>query len=180
MRKRLESTPVIALLLGIVAVFGALNWHMLNSTVDISPVAPQRGQADSPLPSSVDLATPLDRKTAAQFGQMVERPLFNPTRRPAKRETVPATGPDTQPSDLRLVGVMKAGDQPARALIRSASAQAGKWFAEGEEFDGWTLRKISARSVTVESGGRSHELALAAPRRSSEDAPSPEPGSRRR
>ena len=180
MRNGLETTPVIVLLLGIVAVLGAVNWHMLHGAVDISPIAPKPGHAGAPPPSSVDLATPLDKKAAAQFGQVVERPLFNPGRKPVKRETAAATDPDTPPGDLRLIGVMRAGDQPPRALIRTANAQTGKWIGEGEEFDGWTLRKISARSIVIESGGRSHELGLAMPRRTSEDAPSPEPGSRRR
>ena len=177
MRKQLETAPVIVLLLGIVAVLGALNWQMLSSSVDISPLAPARGDTEVPPPSSIDLATPLDKKTATQFGQMVDRPLFNPSRKPVKRDVPAAIGPDTHPGELKLIGMMKAGDRPPRALIRSANARSGKWITEGEEFEGWTLRKIGVRSVTVESGGQSHELALAQSRRTVEDGSNSEPGS---
>jgi hypothetical protein len=179
MHKRVATRPVVGALFGIVAVLAALNWHIFQSTVEISPIAPPHDQVEVPLSSSIDLVTPLDGKAAAQFGQMVERPLFNPNRKPIKREIPVGTGRDTNPGDLKLIGVMKVGDQPSRALIRSASTQTGKWLAEGEEFDGWTLLKVGARSVTVGSAGQLHELALAAPRREADDEPHSELSKRR-
>jgi hypothetical protein len=169
----------VGALFGIVAILAALNWHIAQSTVEISPLSPPHGHIGVPLSSSIDLVTPLDRKAVGQFEQMVERPLFNPNRKPIKREIRTDTGRDTNPGDLKLIGVIKVGDQPSRALIRSANTQTGKWLAEGDEFDGWTLLKVGARSVTIESAGQLHELVLAAPRREAEDEPSSEFSKRR-
>lgn len=180
MRQLSGINAIAVLLFGIVVLLVALNVHVLNSTIDISPSSSPKGNPEKPALSSIDLVTPLDRKAAADFQQTVERPLFNPSRRPIKRATADAAVPNTHAGDLRLVGVMKAADQPPRALIRFANGQAGRWIAEGEEFDGWKLRKINVRSVTLESGGQSHELSIAMPRRVAEDLLIIDPGGKRR
>jgi hypothetical protein len=180
MRRRQDSRPVIALLVGVAATFAVLDWYLLQTTVDISPIQPAAGSVDAPLSANLGLATPLDKKPATQFQDTVNRPLFNPHRKPVKRDAVAADSVDAQPSELLLVGVMKSGDEPPRALIRFANAQTGKWIAEGEQFNGWKLRKISARSVIVEAAGQSRELTLAAPRRAADDTVGPGSGSKRR
>ena len=72
----------------------------------------------------------------------------------------PAKEAAPDPSEMRLVGVMKSGNEPPRALIRFANEQTGRWLAEGEQHNGWRVRKIDTRSVVVEGSGRSHELTI--------------------
>lgn len=180
MRRPHSNRPAIVLLGGAIGVLLALNWFLFRSPVDISPIDPAKAGATALVAPNLKLATPLDSKPAAQFAEAVNRPLFNPGRRPVKREPAAADSGEAQPSELQLVGVVKSGGSGARALIRAAGAQSGKWIAQGEQFNGWTLRTIGERSVVVEAGGRSHELALGAPRRQAEDAPAPERGAKRR
>ena len=130
-------------------------------------------EADATRPDSGRPATALDSKTAEQFQETVGRPLFNPNRRPVERKEAAEAGPNAGVGDVRLVGVMRAADQPPRALLRSANASNGRWIAEGAEFNGWTLRKVGERSVVLQSGARSQELKLATPRRAPEEPPAP-------
>jgi hypothetical protein len=180
MRRQHSTRPAIVLLAGAIGMLLALNWFLFRNPVDISPIDQAKGTTNAPVAPNLKLATPLDNKSAAQFAEAVNRPLFNPDRRPVKREVTAADSVDPQPSELQLVGVMKSGRSGARALIRASGTQAGKWIAEGEQFNGWTLRNIGERSVVVEAGGRSHQLTLGAPRRQPEEAPVPERGAKRR
>ncbi|MGH6691731.1 MAG: hypothetical protein ACREF4_13755 [Gammaproteobacteria bacterium] len=159
----------IAALAGAVVLLALLNLHLWSSPVDISPVAPPPGKAEAPHPDSTALVTALDKKTADEFRDTVRRPLFNPDRRPIERKETAA--PKAEASDLRLVGVMKAANQPPRALLRSAGEPNGKWVAEGGEFNGWKLSKVNERSVVLQSGGRSQDLQLAVPRRPPDEPP---------
>ena len=174
MQAREGAKLVIAVLAGAIAVLVLLNWYLVQSPIDISPIAPSTGNVDAPRPDNSDLATALDKKSATQFQETASRPLFNPSRRPAQRDRAPAKDGLAETSDMRLIGVMKSGDHPPRALIRFANAQTGKWLAEGEQFNGWKLRKVNARSIVVEGSGRSHELTLSSARRAPDDLPGPE------
>ena len=130
------------------------------------------------------LATPLDAKPVSEFRETVQRPLFNSTRKPVDRpKTARVQGPTETGShlDMRLVGIVKPGNAPNRALIRDADQTNGKWIAEGETFNGWKLRSVKDRSIIVEAEGRSHELTLqVVVRRSDEQDGSPEPATKSR
>ena len=157
------ALAVLAVLLALLIV------HLLRSPVDISPIVPPPGKSDVARADIAEPGTALDKKAAEQFRETVGRPLFNPDRRPVERKETGEAGPNAEPSDLRLVGVMKAADQPPRALLRSSNAPTGKWIAEGGEFQGWKLRRVDERSVVVQSGARSQELKLDTPRRSPDE-----------
>lgn len=164
MRMRRGTRLGVALLAGTAGLLSLINLHLLRSPIDTSPVAPAADKADAPRRDGGELATALDERTAEVFRQIVDRPLFNPSRRPVQRTETAAAQPEAA-SELRLVGVMKEANQPPRALIRSAGEATGKWIAEGAEFKGWTLRKVKDHSVIVEAGGRSQELTLSKARR---------------
>jgi len=154
----------VAALAGAAGVLAWLDVQLLQSPVDVSPVAPSQGKAESRPQQNPQPATALDKRTPEQFAETVGRPLFNPSRRPVQRtEAAARLPPKAEPARLRLVGVMKADDGPPRALIRFADEPAGKWIAEGGEYHGWTLIKVNEASVTVEAGGRTLELVLFIP-----------------
>jgi general secretion pathway protein N len=162
---QLAKAPGVAALAGAAVLLAILNLQLLRTPVDVSPIAPPARETDAPRPDSGRPATALDTRTAEQFQETVGRPLFNPSRRPVPRKEAAEARPNAGVGDLRLVGVMRAADQPPRALLRSANAANGRWIAEGAEFNGWTLHKVDERSVVLKSGARSQELKLAAPRR---------------
>ena len=160
MRTDNGGKTAIAVLAGVVGLLALLNWYLIASPIDVSPIAPTAGNAGTPHRGNTDLATALDNKSFAQFQEVVGRPLFNPNRRPVVRDSDTAKEAAPDPSEMRLVGVMKSGNEPSRALIRFANEQTGRWLAEGEQHNGWRVRKIDTRSVVVEGSGRSHELTI--------------------
>jgi hypothetical protein len=162
MRTRRGTRVAIGLLAGVAGLLAALDFHLLQSSVDIAPVPPAARKDEARLPGVPEPVTSLDKKTAEQFRETVDRPLFSPSRTPVQRkQTVAAEEPGAR-SKLRLIGVMRLGDEAPRALMRFGDEPTGKWITEGAEFRGWRLRKVKARSVIVESGPRSQELTLPA------------------
>jgi hypothetical protein len=175
MGRRKGSKVVVAALAGAAGVLAWLDFHLLQSLVDVSPIAPPPGKTEVRPQRSPPPATALDKKAPEQFQEAVDRPLFNPGRRPVQRSQTATRAPKMAPVRLRLVGVMKPDDGPPRALIRFADEPAGRWVAEGEEYHGWTLTKVNEGSVTVEAGGRTEELMLFIPPPAPKVAPAPAP-----
>jgi type II secretory pathway component PulC len=98
-------------------------------------------------------------------------------------KTAKVQGPveTSSPVDLRLVGIVKTGNAPARALIREGDQSTGKWISEGDTFNGWKLRSVKDRSVVVEANGRTHELMLhVVVRRADEQDGNPDPAAKPR
>jgi hypothetical protein len=165
MRLRKGPRLMLAMLAGAVGLLVLVNGYLIQSPIDISPVAPAARKDEAPPAGEKELKTALDQKSVEQFQQTVARPLFDPSRRPVQRDrNIPAEAKVDSP-ELRLIGIMKSDGAPPRALIRVADEPTGKWIAEGATFNGWTLRKVRARSVIVESSGRTQELTFAASKR---------------
>jgi hypothetical protein len=161
MGSRKGTKAAVAALAGVAGVLAWLDFQLLQSPVDISPVAPPPGKAEARPQQSPQPATALDKMTPEQFRETIGRPLFTPNRRPVQRpETAARMASKAEPARLRLVGVLKPDDGPPRALIRFADEPVGKWIAEGGEYHGWTVTKVNDGSVTVEAGGRTLELIL--------------------
>jgi hypothetical protein len=145
------------------ALLAFLTVYLLVTSVDTSPISPGAPLGGTGEQMSGGLVTPLDSKPVDEFRETVQRPLFNSTRRPVER---PKTAKAEQPAevgshlDLRLVGIVKAGNSPARALIREGDQATGKWISEGDTLSGWKVRSVKDRSVVVEADGRAHELTL--------------------
>lgn len=181
MQRERRGTLSAVALGGIVAALALLNGYLATTSVDVSPLPPAPGPANDDRPANLDLATPLDGKALAQFAETVGRPVFSPNRKPVQRPRAPDNQDSpTDTGEMRLVGIIKIGDRPKRALIRIANEPTGKWVAEGEDFNGWKLRKVSERGVVLEAGGRTHELTLQVARRESGEPDAGEPGRKSR
>jgi hypothetical protein len=175
MATRRGTRLAVAALAAAAGVLAWLDFGLLGDPVDISPVAPPPGKAEARPQPSPPPATALDKRTADQLQETVNRPLFNPSRRPMQRTEPAARAAKVEPARLRLVGVMKADDGPPRALIRYADEPSGQWIAEGSEYHGWTLTKVNDGSVIVEADGRTQELVLFIPPPPQKAPPLPPP-----
>ena len=151
---------VSAVIIG-VAVAGLLAAHVLFGDVDISPIAPS-GPGSAGLASGTsdgEVRFRLDGIAVDSFAETLEKPLFWSTRRPKPTEVVSA--PANPPGiDLRLVGVMQGDTGKLRALIVSPQQPNGRWLEEGGEVEGWRLTRIGSNAISLESGGRRHELRM--------------------
>jgi hypothetical protein len=102
------------------------------------------------------------------FEETVQRPLFHADRKPIERtkEVVEGPAPAALNTGMQLVGIVKSGGAPGRALIRFAGEPIGKWVPEGETVNGWHLASVKTSSVVLEGNGQTHELQLPLPARS--------------
>lgn len=180
---QLAARPAILGLAAACGVLALINAYLLATSVDITPILPGVQLTGDKEQTDGGLTTPLDSKPIGELRETVRRPLFNSTRKPIDRPKT-AKQEVTQAGsalDMRLVGIVKSGTAPGRALIRLANETNGKWITEGEAFSGWKLRSVKDRSVVVEAEGRSHELTLqVVVRRTDDQDGSPEVGNRSR
>lgn len=109
---------------------------------------------------------------------MEARPLLIPGRRVPKQE--PVTAPEavdetlTEPSvipeaipepetpvapDIHMQGVMIL-DQKLQVLVRNMSDQSERWFAIGEDIQGWTLVEITQGAMLLRSGDTEVTIAM--------------------
>jgi hypothetical protein len=155
-------------LLGGVAVLSLINWHLYSTAVDISLLSPPTRQVDAKEARDHELATPLDDKPQIVFEETVQRPLFHADRKPIERtkEVVEGPAPAALNTGMQLVGIVKSGGAPGRALIRFAGEPIGKWVPEGETVNGWHRASVKTSSVVLEGNGQTHELQLPLPARS--------------
>ena len=106
-----------------------------------------------------------------------DRPIFSPSRRPPPRApdpltvavapAVPAPKPPERPQ-LSLVGTIMNGDD-GFAIFLDQSTRAPLRIRRGADYQGWMLRQIEARSVTLQKGDDFAVLAFPPP--SSNPAP---------
>ena len=102
-----------------------------------------------------------------------ERPIFSPSRRPPVvaaappppqpvRQAPPPPPPKPDPIRLALVGTI-AGGSVGIAVLLDQTSQGIVRLRTGESHDGWMLRSVRNREVTMERDRESVDLALPAP-----------------
>src|SRR5262245_42243286 len=85
-----------------VGVLLLLNWYLVQSGVDISPIVPGTGKRNGPDSRVAEPTTALDKKPVAQFREIVIRPLFTPDRKPVQRDRSQPADTAANPGDMRL------------------------------------------------------------------------------
>lgn len=128
------------------------------STRDAPPLQPRNG---NPLWS-----IPLDQLSATR-----ERPIFSPSRRPPLTEAPPAAiadvpvVPEPSPPErpaLTLVGTVVNGDR-GLAIFVDPGSRTPLRIRAGADYQGWILRRVEARSVTLQKGDDLAVLHFASP-----------------
>jgi hypothetical protein len=128
-------------------------WPWLSPPVPTTRLpAAQPANAPAPAPAALP---PL-----ASYSAIVERPLFNPSRRPPPGVAA-ALGPSIE-SRIRLLGIVATGPKRKAYVAEGASRVE---IAEGDTLDGWTVKQIGQDRVLLTSpaGEASLKLKPAAP-----------------
>ena len=156
---------LIGALLSGVAVLAYVNWGLLSTGIDISPMTPRtpiEAATDQTADTNATPVAPLTTKDA--LAETLDRPLFNRTRKPDAREPESSetitSAPEDGPNALKLVGMMQWGSN-RRALIRVSGEPYARWFDVGGDVDGWKLKAIERDFVVVEQDVRRREIRLA-------------------
>jgi hypothetical protein len=133
----------------------------------VRAVAPPTG----PAPERVLSANPLWAIPLAQLSATRERPIFSPSRRPppaaiaaeptiVRAPTVRKKEPETP--QLALVGTIASGEE-GFGIFLDQSTKGALRLRVGEDYQGWKLRAIRGREVTMEKDQQAAVLTLPQP-----------------
>lgn len=154
-----------------------LSGPVLTSPPPSEPVTSVR-VAPSPAPTSRPLsANPLWGIPLKTLSNTRDRPVFSPSRRPPPADVAepaeskptpppPSRKAEIEPPPLSLVGTI-AGDDESFGIFLDQSTKAALRLKIGDDFQGWKLRTINGREVTMEKDEQGALLTL--PRPGSDD-----------
>lgn len=132
---------------------------MAYEVVSLQPPAVQEGRAVVPPPQNplADVRNSDITRTLDDYGEMVNRPLFNRDRRPLENDE-PANSEEDALA-FSLLGVVLTPEQQV-AIIYSRNQQQPVKVALWGWIDGWRLTALEASTAQLRKGNRSLELAL--------------------
>lgn len=111
---------------------------------------------------------PADDPRLEDFVETIERPLFNPTRRPLPKGA--EAGPKTVKTPLELVGLVLSPGGRIVLLRRSTSDEVMRGL-EGETVGGWKIVSIGTTDVELSSGGDRTKLTINETKRTAREQP---------
>lgn len=155
----------------LVCLFATLNWYLLRRQVALVPPVPDTAPESITAPAEVGDETVYPSANDA-LNDIVERPLFVRTRRPPQPRPVvvepvasdnstvdAAPEPDAAPPEFVLMGV-RIDTGGKWALLRIGELGAAQWRTEGDELEGWKIKRILAASVELQKAGQTLALGL--------------------
>ena len=166
------TTAVIAVL---PADADSVDKNVNPAGTEISRITPHQpktpSDADTPVSNAV-FAIPLSKLSMTR-----DRPIFSPSRRPPPLPAPPAVVKLPEPArpaepehpPLVLVGTVAGEDSGIAVFVENATENIVR-LRVNESHQGWILRSIQGREVTLLKGRKSDVLALAPPGGSSEPA----------
>jgi general secretion pathway protein N len=131
----------------------------------VRPPAQAPQQTDKLTPS----ANPLWAIPLATLSNTRERPIFSQSRRPARATVasapaakVPPSPPRVERPELSLVGTV-VGDDTSLGVFVDPATRTALRLKIGDDFQGWKLRSVQGREVTLMLDGRTAILRLPPP-----------------
>lgn len=134
--------------------------------IEVRPVLPKPAAPPRPLGANPLWAIPL-----ANLSNTRERPIFSPSRRPPVVQTpiavaVPLAPPPSPPHverpPLTLVGTV-AGDSESFGIFVDSESSTALRLKLGEDYQGWRLRVVQGRDVSLERDQQTVVLSLPEP-----------------
>lgn len=121
-------------------------------------------------------ANPLWAIPLATLAHTRGRPIFSQTRRPARAAVASASAKAPPPSpvspQLSLVGTV-VGEDTSLGVFINSETRASLRLKIGDDFQGWKLRSVQGRKVTLTHGDQSAILSLPRPGVAKASAPTP-------
>ncbi len=117
------------------------------------------------------------------YNTMVDRPLFDPSRKKYEPPAAPDVAPTddtpvavapTDPTAPQLLGVVSSSDSEAIVVVRNGDGEVVR-LAQGEAVDGWRVVSIRPRGIEVERGGVTQSIDLPEPGSAPATDPSADP-----
>jgi Tfp pilus assembly protein PilP len=161
---------ILAVLAAAILALAVADWRVLVSTPDSDVVQiVARPATTRSLPLQPQLESPANAPAQPKiYAAILERPLFNSSRRPPAAVTakpVPPAPKQVQapfPADkMRLVGILRSPGKPPQALVRVNLNDPGLWIAEGGMVGDWRIEHVGADKVDFSANGATGMLKLA-------------------
>jgi hypothetical protein len=125
----------------------------------LMPEDPQAssGRTEKPVDSLSD--APLQKPAISTFAEIVERPLFTQSRRPAPKKDTKVAEAAVKPETFELIGVIIS---PAgrMALLRTLATSEIVRAVEGQNVGGWEVRTIKPTQIVLQQGDDSQVLKI--------------------
>ncbi|WP_407154049.1 hypothetical protein [Bradyrhizobium sp. STM 3557] len=147
--------------------------------IQVRPVLPKPPAPPSPLGANPLWAIPL-----ASLSNTRERPIFSPSRRPPPAQTPivvaappapPPPPPRVERPPLTLVGTV-AGDSESFGIFVDNASSTALRLRVGEDYQGWRLRLVQGRDVSLERDQQTVVLSLPEPGAEAGSVPAPTTG----
>jgi len=121
------------------------------------PQASLSGRTEKPVDSLSD--RPLQKPAISTFAEIVERPLFTQSRRPAPKKDTKVAEAAVKPETFELIGVIIS---PAgrMALLRALATSEIVRAVEGQNVGGWEVRTIKPTQIVLQQGDDSQVLKI--------------------
>jgi hypothetical protein len=140
------------------------------SSVPTEPVTTVRVVEAPAVPARTPSANPLWGVPLNQLSGTRDRPIFSPSRRPPPAAVAaeaslikpPPRKKEIEPPQLSLVGTI-ASDDEGFGIFLDQSTKTALRLKVGEDYQGWKLRAIRGREVTMEKDGHAAVLTLPQP-----------------
>jgi general secretion pathway protein N len=126
------------------------------------PVTTVRVTAPPATPQRTLSANPLWGVPLTQLSGTRDRPIFSPSRRPTPVRLPPPRKKEIEPPPLSLVGTI-ASDDESYGIFLDESTKAALRLRVGDDYQGWRLRAIQGREVTIEKDQQGAVLTLPEP-----------------
>lgn len=89
--------------------------------------------------------------------EVIDRPLFSDSRRPAPAETPKEPAAKLPP--ITLVGIF-VSDNRRQALVERGQPPRVQWISEREQLDGWTVEVIESDRIVLVRADAHHEIVI--------------------
>ncbi len=140
------------------------------SSVPAEPATTVRVVEAPAVPARTPSANPLWGVPLNQLSGTRDRPIFSPSRRPPPAAVAaeaslikpPPRKKEIEPPPLSLVGTIASGDE-GFGIFLDQSTKTALRLKVGEDYQGWKLRAIRGREVTMEKDEHAAVLTLPQP-----------------
>ncbi len=147
-------------------MLGCAGLLWLNLAYLRTPAASEPQTIAKVVQSGLNLALPpeltFNPPPLRRFTETLERPLFNPTRRPPEVKIVTAKPAPKAPLNLILKGVIYSPEERI-AIVAPKAKKRGQTIlrlSEGATYEGWTLEEITPKAATFRHGDAEEHLKL--------------------
>jgi hypothetical protein len=94
------------------------------------------------------------------FAQVLERPLFSPTRRPPPPPKPPAPPPPPDPlANVHIYGIFVGEEEGTGGMLASIGGKVRR-VTTADDVSGWKIKAFKEREVTLARGGETRVLRL--------------------